>query len=890
MSDQDPVARLNAALEGRYRIERRLGEGGMATVYLARDLRHNRNVALKVLKPELAAVVGADRFLAEIETTASLQHPHILPLFDSGEADGFLFYVMPYFEGESLRERLDRERQLPVDEAVQIARTVAEALEYAHSRGVIHRDIKPANILLQAGKPVVSDFGIALAVGVAGGARLTETGLSLGTPHYMSPEQATGDLGVGAASDVFALGCVLYEMLVGEPPYTGSTAQAILGKILSGEPTSATKQRASVPAHVDAAIRKALEKVPADRFTGAQAFATALSQPGFRYRPAGEASRADVTPLTWRLPALGFAALAALFAAVAGWAVFRPGPAPRIVRSAVTLPAGLELETTPGAAFAVSPDGSQIVFAGTSGGVTRLWQRPLSQLTATPIPGTEGARTPVYSPDGTAVAFISTGRLLVVSLAGAPPVTLVEEGLAGGASGLAWSQDGWLYFRRGGEGGLRRLSVGRRGTEEAVTSGSGQDLQPDAIPGGRGLLFTRSESGGDSQILLRDLDSGEERRLFVGRTARYVSSGYIVYTGSDGTLLAVPFDAGRLEVTGPASALFGGVETDPLAGSQVALSPSGAVFLYREGPASAGLALAEVDLEGNRHDLPLPPRDYTRAGPSWSPDGESVVFSSDAQIYTYDTRRNTTPRQATFEGQNILPVFSPDGRRIAFSSMREGTQGVDLFVKDLTDDSPARALIAMEGAQFVRQWPADTLLVFENAKEPGSRDLWLLDLSDPESPAARSYLTSEAHLGEPLVSPDGGLAAYVSDESGIEELYVRSFPDPGEPTIVSHGGGGVPSWSPDGRTLYYGTRIGRWLVAARLLREPSPSVLSIDTLYGDPGIGQIPMPGYLSPDGDRFIVAVFPSDGTSGVDASQPARLILVQNFSEELKRLAPTH
>ncbi len=278
----DPIDRLKAALEGRYAIERELGEGGMATVYLAQDLRHQRNVALKVLKPELAAVIGGERFLAEIQTTANLQHPHILPLFDSGEEDGFLYYVMPYVEGESLGDRIDRERQLPVDEAVAIAAKVAGALQHAHGHGVIHRDIKPGNILLQDGEPVVADFGIALAVGAAGGSRLTETGLSLGTPHYMSPEQATGDEHVGPATDIYALGCVLYEMLVGEPPYTGSTAQAVLGKIISGRLTSAAEQRASVPANVDAAIRKALEKLPADRFTGAHDFAQALAAPAFR--------------------------------------------------------------------------------------------------------------------------------------------------------------------------------------------------------------------------------------------------------------------------------------------------------------------------------------------------------------------------------------------------------------------------------------------------------------------------------------------------------------------------------------------------------------------------------------------------------------------------------
>ena len=206
----DPIARLNAALQGRYRIERELGAGGMATVYLAHDIKHDRKVALKVLKPELAAVVGSERFLAEIRTTANLQRPHILPLFDSGEADGFLFFVMPYVEGESLRDRLDRERELPVEEAVRIATAVAGALDYAHRHGVIHRDIKPANILLHDGQPLVADFGIALAVSAAGGGRLTETGLSLGTPYYMCPEQASGDRELDGRSDVYSLGCVLY--------------------------------------------------------------------------------------------------------------------------------------------------------------------------------------------------------------------------------------------------------------------------------------------------------------------------------------------------------------------------------------------------------------------------------------------------------------------------------------------------------------------------------------------------------------------------------------------------------------------------------------------------------------------------------------------------------
>src|SRR3970040_2236870 len=273
--------RLTAALAGRYRIERELGSGGMAPVYLAADLKHDRKVALKVLKPELAAVLGAERFVVEIKTTASLQHPHILPLFDSGTADGFLYYVMPYIEGETLRDKLNRETQVGIDEAVRIATEVADALDYAHRHGVIHRDIKPENILLHDGRPMVADFGIALAVSAAAGGRMTETGLSLGTPHYMSPEQATAAKEITARSDVYSLGSVLYEMLAGTPPHTGASAQQIIMKIVTEEAPPVTNLRKSVPANVADAVVQALEKLPADRFESARAFAEALANPGF---------------------------------------------------------------------------------------------------------------------------------------------------------------------------------------------------------------------------------------------------------------------------------------------------------------------------------------------------------------------------------------------------------------------------------------------------------------------------------------------------------------------------------------------------------------------------------------------------------------------------------
>ena len=365
----EPILRLNDAFASRYRIERVIGEGGMATVYLADDLRHQRKVALKVLKPELAAVVGAERFLAEITTTANLQHPNIVPLFDSGEADGFVFYVMPFIEGESLQEKLDQERQLPVEKAVRIATDLADALQAAHEGGVIHRDVKPANILLSRGKPLLMDFGIALAVSAAGGGRLTETGLSLGTPYYMSPEQASADRDPTTASDVYALGCVLYEMLVGEPPHTGASAQAVLAKILTEEATAPAASRATIPANVDAAVRRALEKLPADRFPTARGFAEALVNPGFQHGEA-VAMSGTAAPGPWKhlAPALGVATMA--FAAAFGWSLLgSEAPAAAVTRSVITLPETDRLalaDMAPSRAgrpsLALSPDGSRLAY------------------------------------------------------------------------------------------------------------------------------------------------------------------------------------------------------------------------------------------------------------------------------------------------------------------------------------------------------------------------------------------------------------------------------------------------------------------------------------------------------------------------------------------------
>jgi serine/threonine-protein kinase len=473
----DVPERLRNALADRYEIQRELGAGGMATVYLAEDLKHKRKVAVKVLRPELAAVLGAERFVQEIETTANLQHPHILPLFDSGEAEGFLYYVMPFIDGETVRDKLDRETQFGIEEAVRITTEVADALDYAHRNNVIHRDIKPENILLHDGRPMVADFGIALAVSAAAGGRMTETGMSLGTPHYMSPEQATADKDLTNRSDIYSLACVLYEMLTGEPPHTGASAQAIVMKIVTEAVQPVTELRKSVPPHVGAAVARALEKLAADRFESAAKFAEALANPAFTVATEQKAAVPGAQPTgPWNRLSAALAGIAVLMSVTALWGWLRPDPPPPISRYSLALPAEEALQVFRSSRIAISPDGSRLVYVGPAAGGRRLWVRARDQLSATPLPGTENATHPFVSPDGSRVGFFSTPpiRLKVASLGGGPPITVADTLV--GLDGAAWGADGLLYYdglTAGGTTGILRVPAGGGSSDRRRFVGAG---------------------------------------------------------------------------------------------------------------------------------------------------------------------------------------------------------------------------------------------------------------------------------------------------------------------------------------------------------------------------------------------------------------------------------
>jgi Tol biopolymer transport system component len=886
----DPVTRLNAALEGRYRIERELGAGGMATVYLAEDLKHKRQVAVKVLKPELSALVGADRFLGEIETTAKLQHPHILPLFDSGEAEGLLFFVMPYIEGETLRDRLDREKQLPVDEAVGIARSVAAALSVAHEQGVVHRDIKPGNILLSRGEPVVADFGIALAISHAGGGRLTETGLSVGTPFYMSPEQATGDRDVTAASDVYALGCVLYEMLAGEPPYVGNTAQAILGKILTERPRGLTAVRASVPLSVEGAVLKALEKLPADRFRTAEEFAKALENPAFRYATDGtgemaSAPSASGSPRTrllarvpWALAALGFL--------LAGWSLTRPEP-PAAMTTLYLSPGELEPRQ-----FVISPDGSTLAAVGRVDRERRVVIRRLDQPAFQVLAETENASFPAFSPDGRWIAYIDEEDEAIrrVSVTGGSPNTLMQvEGLEPGE--IHWGPDGGLVFfgfqpAEDREAIFRLADSG--GEPEVLLEDASWAWHPRLLPGGRGVLL-HNGAARDTRVL--DIQGDSVITLLSEAVdARYVETGHLVFAHPDGGLQAVRFDPRTLRVEGEAVPVRDGVSGARFSAPFTVSRNGTLVYIDGLNPGDAIEGrLARLDLRTGEITLDevLAPRSILQ--PRFTLEGDQLLFHSmsdggERNLFAYEHELGIAPRQLTFSesGGTYGIAVSPDGRRVAFASDRNGAP--DLWTVSLDGSSPPEILADLPGTQIPTDWVALDRLLFQDAgtSSGNSRALRLLDPTAPDS--AWSFLESESVVGDAHVSPDGGLVAYESrefDRSG--HVVVRRFPEPGQPLRVSDGEAGGARWSPDGNRLYY-WRVGEsdTLKVATIRREPSLAVVDTEVV----AVTNL-REWDLHPSGEWGMLALRNEDSGSQAESSEAedrVRYVVVLNWFEELR------
>ena len=828
----------------------------MATVYLARDRKHDRRVAVKVLHAELAAVLGTERFLREIRVTATLQHPHILGLIDSGvfgdeagELRSRPYYVMPYIQGESLRQRLEREGQLSVADAVRIAGEVASALDYAHRHGVIHRDVKPENILLHDGSALVADFGIALAVQQAGGARMTQTGLSLGTPQYMSPEQATGERTITARSDVYALGAVAYEMLAGEPPFTGPSIQAIVARLMAEPPRPLTAQRRSVPPHVEAAILKALEKVPADRFDSAAQFGAALTNPSFT-----TGSTPAPPPAIVRRPAAAWLPWTVAALAVTGLVVSQPWSGRTVVRPpvrrvSIVLPADAAWERDANSSIALSRDGSVLAYNGIdSTGQRRLYLRAIGRDEPVPISGSETAHFPSFSADGRWVAFVLNSRIVRARIAGGAPETLCD---VGGLPQWTWLDDGSAVFVDAT--GVKRCSTTGEVTSLLAADSTRSFSFPHALPGSDAALLT-TQRGTERRLAVLDLRTRVLASLDIpGSDGRWVDAGdgkgFVVYASADGPIRAVAFDPTTRAVNGEPLTLAESIHVDGAGRAIMAISRDGSTMVAAPRSAFAR-ALVLVDRHGDA--VPVHARLDEFADPRFSPDGNRIAFSLATAIWQLDRAQGTLTRISFDTGTAERPAWSPDGKRLAYVRRIGPRNEIRVIAAD--GGAPPTTLVDLPGLEpwHVLFTPDQRSVLVRTVGTSGKRDI--LSAALDSSRRVRPLLASPADEVSPTLSPDGRWLAYASNESGRYEIYVRSFPDMTARTQVSLGGGNEPAWSPRGDEVFF--RTGPTLMSAHVSATTTFTVLRREAVFSSPDFtpGATYQNYDVAPDGQHFIM------------------------------------
>jgi eukaryotic-like serine/threonine-protein kinase len=874
---------LRRALGETYTIDREIGRGGMATVFLARDEKHHRNVALKVLDPELGAVLGAERFLSEIRVTAALQHPNLLPLFDSGEAGGLLYYVMPYVDGESLRHRLDREKQLPIDEAVHIATAVANALDYAHAHGVIHRDLKPENILLQHGQPVVADFGIALAVRNAGGARVTQTGLSLGTPQYMSPEQATGDRAIDGRTDIYSLAAVLYEMLAGEPPHTGTSAQAIISKLMTTEPRPVRTLRPAVAPNVAMAVERALAKLPADRFASPKAFAEALANPNFMTHATSFASSVPsyrTSRETWMLRALS---VVLLVAALWGW--LRPATPQPVVRYVLALDSSEALVTTqPSGRIALSPNGSMLVYVGGPRKGLMLLRR--DQLHATMLPGTDSAGGPYFSPDSKRIAFRQRSqRLMIASLDGSPPILVTDRLI--GLRGLTWDADDFIYADGLEPGRLVRVTARADSKPEWVgqldTAAREVDqIFPQILPD-KSVLYTtqrRSLRADAFAIAWLDPKSGKSK-VVVERAnrAQFVEPNYLLYVTNDGNLMVSRFDLSRHKVTGDPSLVAGGLSSGG-AGRDFTASRTGAL-VYVGGASGADPEAIWVGRDGAVQRVDSEWHVPNLGDVAISPDGSRLAVSTGASLSVASSdilvKRFSAapPSKLTLEGGiNRFPVWTRDGKSVVYAM----SSGDSSSVVERSVDGGAPPVVRFKvrgGIGPLTLTPSGDRVVYATGLSAGSR-LYVRGGGDTVS---TRVIPGEETQRAPALSPDGKWLAYTMGDANNQRIYVSPFPNSSTAKqLVVDRDAADPVWSNRGTELFYRERGTQRIVAVPVT---TTAVLSFGTpkpLFDVRSVGALTGRYALSRDDSRFLMM-----RSVGGPASE--RLTIVQNWTRDLPK-----
>jgi eukaryotic-like serine/threonine-protein kinase len=873
----------------------------MGEVYLAEDTRLDRKVAIKLLPPDFANDQDRiRRFELEARTTSALNHPNILTVYDIGTAPkefgGAPYIVSELLEGQELRAQLNQ-GALPLRHSLEYAQQIAAGLAAAHEKGIVHRDLKPENLFVtKDGRVKILDFGLAklkplqdgpAASHIATQDHFTNPGIVMGTVAYMSPQQVRGEV-IDHRSDIFSFGVILYEMLTGKRAFARETMAETMTAILKEEPQELTEVNVKAPLDIARVVKNCLSKNPEQRFQSAHDLKLQL-----QWIAEGGSSQTSVTvPVKpqdktrdraiWTAAGFTLAAIAAVL--LFWWLRERfttlVSTAKPIKRMTIVLP-----DTEPLAlakfgpigigrtAIALSPDGSLLVYAAVSNGNSQLYLRSLDRFDAKPIPGTEGAYGPFFSPDGRSLAFFSENQLKRVSLQGGEPVTICEARIPHGGS---WGPDDTIVFADSEGTKLSRVSSSGGNKNVLLSKWQDRSFYPEFLPGGKAVMFSvKTPYNPDyGEIAVLSLETGERHVVIKGGTnARYATSGHIVFARA-GAILAAPFDLTRMEVTGPAVTLIEGIRIEEWGAAQFALSQEGTLVYVKGGPAWIG-KLSIVDRQGNSKQLDVPAQAY---GPiSLSPDGQRVavtITGATSDVWVYELNRGTLNR-LTVEGSNYRPIWTPDGKRIIY--FHNSGSNVFQMVWQLADGSDTPEALITNNSTYSTPGscsPDGRFLVFQESNPDTGFDLRLLPLNGDRKPTL--WLKTKFNEWGPAFSRDGKWIAYVSDESGQYEIYVRSFAGAGKQQI-SNGGGEEPNWSRDGRTLFYRNKLSWMSVAVQTepeFRAEAPKILFEGPFLNVPGVSYDVMP-----DGQHFLMIE--------ENQKQPptTQFNVVLNWLEELKK-----
>ena len=908
---------------GVYRVEALLGAGGMGEVYLARDTRLERDVALRVL-PDLFAADSdrLARFEREARLLAALKHPNIAGIHGFEEAEGVRALVLELVDGETLADRTAR-GPVPVQEALTIGHQIAEALAAAHERGIVHRDLKPANIkITTSGSVKVLDFGLARAFeteSIRGDLSLSPTltspvatgvGVILGTAAYMSPEQARGKT-ADKRSDIWAFGCVLYEMLTGRRAFEGDGVTDVIARIIEREVDFSALPPATPPA-LRRLLRRCLEKDRNRRLADASdaclEIEEALSRDPVDADTVHHTSR-TTPPSHWRaaLPwavAVGSLLLAAT--AVVAWAPWRAAATHVPLRLSSEIGLSGVLVTDQGAAAVPSPDGSLLAFTAQATGTdnVQLYVRRLDQLQSIALAGTNGARNPFFSPDGQWIAFFAAGKLQKVAVSGGATVTLCD---APNGRGGTWTDEGAIIFSPNNtpETNLLRVSAAGGTPEPFATLERGEVTQrwPQVLPGGRAVLYTSASSTNqweNANLVVQPLQGGT-RKIVVrgGYYGRYVSSGHLLYV-HEGSIFAAPFDLSRLEVTGPAVPAVQGVTSSPIVtgGAQFAVNRDGALVYLPGGNTSSDEPIAWMDRTGKTTALRSMPANWSN--PTFSPDGTRLAIDifdgKQSDIWIYEWMRDTLSRLTFDPSDDVRPAWTPDGRRIAFSSKRRDGIRFNLYWQRADGGGEATPLTESANDQYAGSWhPSGKFLAFlELNRQPAatSSDVMILQVGGSETTGWKpgtptAFLNTPQNESTPMFSPDGRWLAYLSNETGRNDLFVRPFPGPGGKWLISTAAADDPMWSPTRPELFSAATPGLRLMVAGystegdVFRAERPQLVSETRFVTRPRAPSRDIA--VHPDGQRFAIAVAPPDETN----TRLDKVVFVFNFLDELRRIA---